>query len=240
MSDLQEQIRHNETRLVKAKTERAKAEKDLAKSTKAIEANSAKAEELEAEIADLRMQLAATEQEAEPIRQTVEQAQAGVEDGREQLANLKAELDEQEDAIIEFKKAEVRCCAHPSLTVADAVPFPSSRPSSRARSRSRKSFFASRHASLSTGRPRLASFSFQTSKCECQTSLSSSTAKTDEAVRFPGSSRRRETMTRKSRSRREWKRSFVSLNPTRLRRSTSKSSRDKSRSSKVCLLPAGF
>jgi hypothetical protein len=34
-------------------------------------------------------------------------AQAGVEDGREQLANLKAELDEQEDAIIEFKKAEV-------------------------------------------------------------------------------------------------------------------------------------
>lgn len=122
MSDLQEQIRHNETRLVKAKTERAKAEKDFAKLTKAIEANSAKAEELEAEIADLRKQLAATEQEAEPIRQTVEQAQAGVEDGREQLANLKAELDEQEDAIIEFKKAEVRCRVRILLYgVADAV-----------------------------------------------------------------------------------------------------------------------
>lgn len=107
VADLQDQIRHNETRLVKAKTERAKAEKDLVKCTKAIETNSAKGEELEAEIADLRRQLAAMEKEAEPIRQTVEQAQASVEEGREQLTTLKAELDEQEDAIIEFKKVEV-------------------------------------------------------------------------------------------------------------------------------------
>lgn len=107
VADLQDQIRHNETRLVKAKTERTKAEKDSAKAAKAIEANTAKAEELETEIADLRKQLAATEQEAEPIRQTVEEAQIRVEEGREQLATLKADLDEQEGAIIEFKKAEV-------------------------------------------------------------------------------------------------------------------------------------
>lgn len=108
VSDLQDQIRHNESRLVKAKTERAKAEKDHAKATKAIESNTAKMQELEIELKDLRRQLAEKEEEAEPIRQTVEAAQAKVEEGREELGSLKAELDEQEEAIIEFKKAEVR------------------------------------------------------------------------------------------------------------------------------------
>lgn len=42
------------------------------------------------------------------MRQTVEQAQIKVEEGREQLSALKAELDDQEEAIIEFRKAEVR------------------------------------------------------------------------------------------------------------------------------------
>ncbi|GJN91827.1 hypothetical protein Rhopal_004850-T1 [Rhodotorula paludigena] len=108
VADLQDQIRHNETRLVKAKTERARAEKDLAKFTKAIETNSAKVAELEAEVAELKQQLAEKEAEAEPVRQTVEQAQIKVEEGREQLGNLKAELDEQEEAMIEFRKAETK------------------------------------------------------------------------------------------------------------------------------------
>ncbi|BGP29067.1 Structural maintenance of chromosomes protein 4 [Rhodotorula toruloides] len=108
VSDLQDQIRHNESRLVKAKTERAKAEKDHAKATKAIESNTAKMQELEIELKDLRRQLAEKEEEAEPIRQTVEAAQAKVEEGREELGNLKSDLDEQEEAIIEFKKAEAK------------------------------------------------------------------------------------------------------------------------------------
>ncbi|GAA6035313.1 hypothetical protein JCM8097_008812 [Rhodosporidiobolus ruineniae] len=106
VSDLQDQIRLCDSRLVKVKTEKAKAEKDLVKLTKAIETNSAKSEELEVEIAELKQQLAEKEAEAEPVRQTVEEAQAKVEEGREELANLKAELDEQEEAIIEFRKAE--------------------------------------------------------------------------------------------------------------------------------------
>ncbi|GAA6051274.1 hypothetical protein JCM3770_006790 [Rhodotorula araucariae] len=108
VADLLDQIRHNETRLVKAKTERTKAEKDLAKATKAIEANTVKIAELEAEAKELKEQLAANEEEAGPVRQTVEQAQVKVEEGREQLSNLKAELDEQEEAMIEFRKAETK------------------------------------------------------------------------------------------------------------------------------------
>ncbi|BGP36912.1 Structural maintenance of chromosomes protein 4 [Rhodotorula kratochvilovae] len=108
VADLQDQIRHNETRLVKAKTERTKAEKDFAKATKAIEANTAKIAELEAEVKELKEQLAANEEEADPVRQTVEQAQVKVEEGREQLSHLKGELDEQEEAMIEFRKAETK------------------------------------------------------------------------------------------------------------------------------------
>ncbi|GAA5891007.1 hypothetical protein JCM6882_008881, partial [Rhodosporidiobolus microsporus] len=106
VKDLQDQIRLTDTRVVKAKTEKAKAEKDAVKLAKAIETNTAKYEELEGEIEELQQQLAEKEAEAEPVRKTVEEAQARVEDGREQLANLKAELEEQEEAIIEFKKVE--------------------------------------------------------------------------------------------------------------------------------------
>ncbi|GAA5890264.1 hypothetical protein JCM8208_002756 [Rhodotorula glutinis] len=108
VADLQDQIRHNETRLVKAKTERTRAEKDLAKATKSIESSTAKIEELEEEVAELKQQLKANEEEAEPVRQTVEQAHIKVEEGREQLSALKAELDDQEEAIIEFRKAETK------------------------------------------------------------------------------------------------------------------------------------
>jgi structural maintenance of chromosome 4 len=108
VSDLQDQIRLTDGRLVKAKTEKAKAEKDLVKLSKAIETNTAKSDELEAEIGELKEQLAEKEAEAEPVRRTVEEAQAKVEEGREELANLKSELEEQEEAIIEFRKAEVR------------------------------------------------------------------------------------------------------------------------------------
>ncbi|GAA5926838.1 hypothetical protein JCM3775_007053 [Rhodotorula graminis] len=108
VADLQDQIRHNETRLVKAKTERTRAEKDLAKATKSIDSSTAKIEELEEEVAELKKQLKANEEEAEPVRQTVEQAQIKVEEGREQLSALKAELDDQEEAIIEFRKAETK------------------------------------------------------------------------------------------------------------------------------------
>ncbi|GAA5842425.1 hypothetical protein JCM9279_005379 [Rhodotorula babjevae] len=108
VADLQDQIRHNETRLVKAKTERTRAEKELAKATKSIESSTAKIEELEEEVAELKQQLKANEEEAEPVRQTVEQAQIKVEEGREQLSALKAELDDQEEAIIEFRKAETK------------------------------------------------------------------------------------------------------------------------------------
>ncbi|GAA5853566.1 hypothetical protein JCM8547_002508 [Rhodosporidiobolus lusitaniae] len=106
VSDLQDQIRLTDARLVKAKTDKAKGEKDLAKLTKAIEGNAGKSEELEAEIKELKQRLKENEDEAEPVRQTVGQAQAKVEEGREELANLKGELEEQEEAIIEFRKAE--------------------------------------------------------------------------------------------------------------------------------------
>ncbi|GAA6005545.1 hypothetical protein JCM10207_005245 [Rhodosporidiobolus poonsookiae] len=106
VTDLQEQIRLTDGRLVKAKTEKAKAEKDVVKLAKAIEANTAKSGELEEEIATLAQQLAENEAQAQPVRQTVEEAQARVEEGREELANLKAELEEQEEAIIEFRKLE--------------------------------------------------------------------------------------------------------------------------------------
>ncbi|BGP12975.1 hypothetical protein JCM10213_006613 [Rhodosporidiobolus nylandii] len=106
VSDLQDQIRLSDGRLVKAKTEKAKAEKDLVKFGKSIETNTVKCEELEEEIGELKQQLAEKEAEAEPVRKTVEEAQARVEEGREELANLKSELEEQEEAIIEFRKAE--------------------------------------------------------------------------------------------------------------------------------------
>ncbi|GAA5870268.1 hypothetical protein JCM1840_001607 [Sporobolomyces johnsonii] len=108
VSDLQDQIRHNEERLVKAKTGKAKAEKDLAKLVKAIEANEAKAEEAQAEIAELEEQIEVNSAEAEPIRQTVDKIQDAFTDKRDELALLKRELDDQEQAIIEFKKLEAK------------------------------------------------------------------------------------------------------------------------------------
>ncbi|CEQ42156.1 SPOSA6832_03944, partial [Sporobolomyces salmonicolor] len=119
VSDLQDQIRHNEERLVKAKTGKAKAEKDLAKFVKAIEANEAKAEEAQAEIAELEEHIEVNSAEAEPIRQTVDKIQDAFADKRDELALLKRELDDQEQAIIDaFNEQEkqlkeiVRVCEH--------------------------------------------------------------------------------------------------------------------------------
>jgi len=107
VSDLQDQIRHNEDRYVKAKTGKAKAEKDLAKLLKNLETNTAKLEETQAELAELVEQLEANTAEMDPIRETVESIREALSDKREELQTLKSELDEQEGAIIEFKKLEV-------------------------------------------------------------------------------------------------------------------------------------
>lgn len=108
VSDLQDQIRHNEDRFVKAKTGKAKAEKDLAKLLKAVDANAAKLEETQAEVAEIVEQLEQNTSEMDPIRETVESIREALSDKRDELSTLKAELDEQEGAIIEFKKLEVR------------------------------------------------------------------------------------------------------------------------------------
>ncbi|GAA5896181.1 condensin subunit SMC4 [Sporobolomyces salmoneus] len=108
VSDLQEQIRHNEDRFVKAKTGKAKAEKDLAKLLKNIEGNTAKLEESQAEVAEIVEQLEVNTAEMDPIRETVDSIREALTDKREELQTLKAELDEQEGAIIEFKKLEAK------------------------------------------------------------------------------------------------------------------------------------
>ncbi|GAA5823455.1 hypothetical protein JCM5353_002154 [Sporobolomyces roseus] len=108
VSDLQDQIRHNEDRYVKAKTGKAKAEKDLAKLLKNLETNTAKLEETQAELAELVEQLEANTAEMDPIRETVEGVREALSDKREELQTLKSELDEQEGAIIEFKKLEAK------------------------------------------------------------------------------------------------------------------------------------
>ncbi|GAA6021135.1 hypothetical protein JCM11491_005650 [Sporobolomyces phaffii] len=108
VSDLQDQIRHNEERFVKAKTGKAKAEKDLAKLLKSLESNTAKLEETQAEIAEIVQELDANKTEMDPIREVVESSREALSDKREELQSLKTELDEQEGAIIEFKKLEVK------------------------------------------------------------------------------------------------------------------------------------
>lgn len=107
VSDLQDQIKHNEDRFVKAKTGKAKAEKDLVKLLKNFETNSAKLEETQAEIAEISEQLQSNTAEMDPIRETVDSIREALTDKRDELQNLKSELDEQEGAIIEFKKLEV-------------------------------------------------------------------------------------------------------------------------------------
>ncbi|GAA5961890.1 hypothetical protein JCM3765_006425 [Sporobolomyces pararoseus] len=108
VSDLQDQIKHNEDRFVKAKTGKAKAEKDLAKLLKNVEANTAKLEETQAEIAEILEQLEVNTAEMDPIRETVDSIREALSDKREELQTLKSELDETEGAIIEFKKLEAK------------------------------------------------------------------------------------------------------------------------------------
>lgn len=175
VSDLQDQIRLTDSRLVKAKTEKAKAEKDLVKLSKAIETNTAKSDELDAEISELKEQLAEKEAEAEPVRQTVEEAQAKVEEGREELANLKAELEEQEEAIIEFRKAEVRSLLLTSLLFSSCTDLPRLRRlTSKVSSPTSTASTRRRPASSSTGQPRLESFRCPNLTCSSSSLLTAS------------------------------------------------------------------
>jgi len=132
VSDLQDQIRHNEDRYVKAKTGKAKAEKDLAKLLKNLETNTAKLEETQAELAELVEQLEANTAEMDPIRETVESIREALSDKREELQTLKSELDEQEGAIIEFKKLEVSRSLLFSLLLSLTLCLPSTQAKLRA------------------------------------------------------------------------------------------------------------
>jgi structural maintenance of chromosome 4 len=93
--------------ITKAEVAKAKAEKDSAKLDTSIDANKLAMQELETELTNLNNQLGSLTSFVTELRGQVEEAQAAAENSREDLETLKAELDEKDQQIQQFRQKEV-------------------------------------------------------------------------------------------------------------------------------------
>jgi structural maintenance of chromosome 4 len=93
--------------ITKAEVALQKATKDAAKLETSIENNSNTFAEVEKELAELVEAISGVEIYLAELREKVESAQAAAENSKEDLESLKAELDEQEVLIAEFRSREV-------------------------------------------------------------------------------------------------------------------------------------
>jgi structural maintenance of chromosome 4 len=94
--------------ITKAEVTKAKAEKDSIKLEHAIEGNAAALHEVETEIEDLNRQLKDCEYYVDELKVKVDAAQNAAEKSKDDLQNLKAELDAKTEEIQAFRQKEVR------------------------------------------------------------------------------------------------------------------------------------
>lgn len=120
VQDLKAQIDLATDRLTKAEVGKNKSNKDATKLAKAIETNKAALESTEEELQELVQQIENGAAESEAVRKGVEQAQDVLSEKQEELAEMKALLDEKLAIVTQFRKREVRHFSSvnsPSLTV---------------------------------------------------------------------------------------------------------------------------
>lgn len=94
--------------MTKAEVAKAKAEKDSVKLQGLIESNEAALTDVQTDIQDLDAQLAECNEYADEVRNKVEVAKTAEENSKDDLDNLKAELDEKTEEIQAFRQKEVR------------------------------------------------------------------------------------------------------------------------------------
>ena len=92
--------------MTKAEVARAKAEKDLEKYQNHIESNEAELEEVKRELDEHDEKLKELTGYMNEIKKKVKDAQAAAEKSSDDLAKLKAELDEKDAVIQEFRRKE--------------------------------------------------------------------------------------------------------------------------------------
>lgn len=93
--------------ITKAEVAGSKAEKDIVKLQKSIATNTASLEEVEGELEDLNEQLEECTAYVNEIRSKVEQAQSVADQSKDDMNNLKVELDEKTEQIQGFRQKEV-------------------------------------------------------------------------------------------------------------------------------------
>jgi structural maintenance of chromosome 4 len=93
--------------ITKAEVAKAKAEKDSVKLRGTVEANSVAMKDVDAELAELNEQLEECAGYVRELRTKVEAAQAAAENSKDDLDNLKAELDTKTEEIQAFRQKEV-------------------------------------------------------------------------------------------------------------------------------------
>lgn len=93
--------------ITKAEVAKAKAEKDSVKYESAINLNRTSLAEVDGELADLTEKLDETVQYVTELRTQVEAAQAAAEHSKDDLENLKSELDTKTEEIQAFRQKEV-------------------------------------------------------------------------------------------------------------------------------------
>ena len=108
VQDLKAQIDLATDRLTKAEVGKNKSDKDAKKLAKAIEVNTAALEATEEELQELVQQIESGAAESEAVRKGVEQAQDVLSEKQEELAEMKALLDEKLVIVTQFRKREVR------------------------------------------------------------------------------------------------------------------------------------
>jgi structural maintenance of chromosome 4 len=93
--------------ITKAEVTKAKAEKDSFKLESSVESNISSLQEVDAEIEELSCQLEECGQYVDELRTKVAAAQAAAENSKDDLENLKAELDAKTEEIQAFRQKEV-------------------------------------------------------------------------------------------------------------------------------------
>ena len=104
---IKEMSDHANDQLTKAEVGRAKAEKDLAKLEKAVKQNSQELEELEEDLKTLEKSIKEKTAAVEHVRRKVEEARGVLEEKSDELAEMKALLDEKLADMNKFRAREV-------------------------------------------------------------------------------------------------------------------------------------
>lgn len=105
---MKQQMDHINETITRAEVGKAKAERDSEKLGTNLKNNAASLEEQEATLGELEEVLAVCGEDLENVRKRVEQAQSVADAAKEDLAEMKAELDERMVLINKFRAKEVR------------------------------------------------------------------------------------------------------------------------------------